>query len=162
MAGGSDELAAAQRSYQLRASRLKRAESQLAEASQDLSLLFDMTFKYPDPARAKFSEMLKQRGLKYAAQKMCSSPADVVPKWKALRGEFQILNGPNREKEVALENLKQIPARYRKLEEAQTAKLLAERMLETADQNLRQLQNTMPVIEQKPKPSRQRRQLRQR
>ena len=123
--------AEARRSYELRLNRLKRAERQLSEANQELSLLFDVTFKHPDAARAKFA------------------------------GEFQILNGPNREKELALENLNQISVCYRKAEEAQSAKLLAERMLDSAKQILHQQQSQMPVIEQKPEPTRQRRRLRQ-
>lgn len=161
MSDSDAELAAAQRSYDLRARRLERASGHVTEATAGLNQLFSMTFKYPDAARAKFAELVKKRGLNHSVKTMHSDPTDIVPKWKALRGEHGVINGPNREKELAISNLQKISGVYLKAEEAHAGKLLAERLLDTAKENLERLQNDMPVKEHKPEPTRQKRRLRQ-
>lgn len=146
----NDGLVSAQRSYNLRIGRLQRAEQKLADASEELTQLFELTFANPDAARAKFSELVQKRGLKYAVTKMSSKPTDIVPQWKALRGQHAVLTGPTRERERARENLTQLTSSYRQVEEAQREKLLAERLLETAQANLQKQQNNQPVLQQQP------------
>ena len=158
-----ERVSSAQRSYRLRTAKLARSETNLREADEKLSQLFDLTFKYPDAARAKFARLIKSRGLKRAVDKMKSKPTDAVPGWKALKGEFKITSGPTRERELAIENLQQIDRTYRAVEEAQIEHMLAKRLQDSAKQALARLQRELPMIEPQPinQIIRQKRKLRQ-
>ena len=157
-----DALETAQASYALRQKRFATAKERLHMAKQALAQAFELTFSAPNAAREKFTAIVERSGLETAIAKLQSSPTEIVPKWKALRGEHTLIKGQTREREQAREWLKRLPEIYRKAEAAHNAHDLSERLLEDADQCLAQLRGETPVVEQQAYPLRRPQKLGQR